>query len=248
MATLVLEHSDLARSARLGAALRDHGHRLDIRRLHRGERVPADLDGIDGIVVMGGGFDPVDDTQPWMGAELALLKAAHEAQTPILGICLGCQLLARALGGSVERLEGGIEFGWHEVALTPVGREDPLLQGIPWRSMQIHHHAWHVTKLPEGAKPLARSARTPIQAWTCGVRTWGIQYHPEASAETIRRWMDEEPQVLAESGQARDAVEAASAAHDVDHARLADRLFERVALLQMPLDRRFAGIAKALHH
>lgn len=248
MATLVLEHSEVSRSNRLGAVLRDHGHKLDIRRLHRGEDVPTDLEGIDAIVVLGGPHRPDDDEQPWMAPELALLRAAHESEIPIFGICLGSQLLARALGGEIAKLDGGLEFGWHEVMLTPAGREDPLFAGIPWTSMQLHHHRYHIATLPPGARVLAKSEKTPVQAWSMGLRTYAVQYHPEAYADTLRTWMDDEPEVFDESGQTRDEVERGIDAHDADHERLAQRLFERIALCLMPLDRRFAGIAKAVHH
>lgn len=240
MPTLIIEHSDSARSARLGVLLRDQGHRFQTCRIHHGETVPSSLEGIDGIVVLGGAADPDSDDAAIMG-ELELLRQAHAAALPILGICLGSQLLCRALGGEIAKLDGPIEAGWHDVDLTPTGREDPLFTGIPWTSKQIHWHRWHASKLPADARVLASSERTPVQAWSLGLRTYGIQYHPEADGQALLRWADEDAAALSEAGINRADLEAGNTEHDAVHDRLATRLFERVAMVLMPVDRRFAG-------
>jgi GMP synthase-like glutamine amidotransferase len=247
MATVIFEHSAVTGSDRLGVVLRDHGHKLHVIRPDLGEAIPTDLDGIDAIVACGGPQAPNEDLD-WIDAEMELMRAAHEASVPMLGLCLGCELLGRALGGKLDQLEGGIECGWHEVTLTPAGREDPLFQGLPWWSMQAHWHRWHVAELPEGARILAKSERTPAQAWALGLRTYGIQYHPEAYARTIEQWAADEPETLKEVGMTAEQLRAANEQHDAVAERLALRLFERVALLLMPLDRRYAGISKDLHH
>ena len=244
MATLILEHSDLARSNRLGIVLRDQGHRLDIRKLHRGDAVPSDLDEIDAVISMGGGMAPDDTSPAWYTPELELIRAAHAAQLPVLGICFGSQLVGQALGGEVATLDGGIELGWHDVNLTPLGRDEPLFAGIPWTSKQMHWHSYHVATLPADSRVLASSARTPHQAWMCGLRTLAIQYHPEAFAETLLSWADDEPQSVSAAGTTRDALVADNERYDADHARLATRLFERIALMLMPIDRRYAGAGR----
>jgi len=267
MATLIIEHSDSAGSDRFGEVLRDYGHRIEIIRVHCGDAVPADLGRIDAIVTCGGPQSPVDDEPTWIEPELKLLRLAHEASLPVVGICLGCQLLARALGGELDRLkcndamrhpgaaaldgesrpESGLECGWHEVMLTPVGREDPVFAGIPWKSMQVHWHRYHVATPPEGARVLARSAGTPVQAWSLGLRTYGIQYHPEAYVETIDRWAREEPDALRDVGLTPEALRRDTERYYASFDRLARRLFESMALLVMPVDRRY-GVAKEIHH
>jgi len=248
MPTVILEHSDLARSNRLAAVLRDYGHRLEIRRLHRGDPVPTDLDGVDALISAGGAVSPDDDTPPWMAAELELMRAVNDAARPLFGICLGCQLLARALGGKVGRMEGGIECGWNEIALTPAGREDPLFAGQPWRFRQPTWHRFHVEEVPPGARILAANDRSPVQAWGLGLRTYAVQYHPEAYVETVESWADDEPDALAEAGITRETLRRQHAEHAETAARLAQRFFEALALVVMPVDRRYAGIAKDLHH
>ena len=104
MPTLIIEHSDLTGADRLGEVLRDRGHRLNIVRLHRGDALPNDLDEVDAVITCGGPQDPCDDSVEWMSGQLDLLRRADALQMPVVGICLGSQLLARALGGSVAKI------------------------------------------------------------------------------------------------------------------------------------------------
>jgi GMP synthase (glutamine-hydrolysing) len=251
MATLVIEHSDVTGSDRLGEILRDHAHRLVVIKAHQGEAIPADLDGIDALVSCGGPQSPLDDSLDWLEPEMNLLRLAHEAELPVVGLCLGCQLLARALGGEVAPLDAAdgptIEAGWHPVKLSPVGREDPIYVGIAWESMQLHWHRFHVTTPPPGARVLASSARTPVQAWTLGLRTYGLQYHPESFAHTLEAWADDDPAALEEAGITREQLRADTEQHYPAFERLAKRLFEAMTLLLMPVDRRY-GLVKDLHH
>lgn len=248
MSILVFEHSDSSGAERLGQTLRDYGHRLSIIHLHDGDDVPPDLDDIDGIISCGGPQSAYDDSIEWLEPQMRLIREAHEAQMPVVGLCLGCQILARALGGKVERMSGPIEFGWHEVKLTAAGREDPLHAGIAWNSLQFQHHRDHVSQLPPGAKLLASSARCTVQAWMLGLRTYGFQYHPEVTPATIERWAREEPEALDESNGTVDQLRTQTEAHYPAFERLSERLFESIALFLMPVDRRYQGLVKDLHH
>jgi len=247
MAIVILEHSPSTGAMRLAAALRDYGHRLRVIELHAGAAVPADLDDTDGIVATGGAYS-ANDNEPWMEPEMKLLAMADEVQLPVIGICLGSQVLARALGGEVGPMEGGIELGWHEVALTPAGAEDPLYAGIAWTSMQFHWHQDQVTKVPDGARVLATSQRCQTQAWACGLRTYGFQYHPEVYAETPEAWAARHPDDLLKAGITLDALKTGTAEHYRAFERLSCRLFESIAMLLVPADRRYQGLVKDLHH
>ena len=250
MAIVILEHSPSTGAMRLAAALRDYGHRLRVIELHAGAAVPADLDDTDGIVSTGGNFS-ANDNEPWLEPEMKLLVQADEAQLPVIGICLGAQVLARALGGEVGPTnggEGGIELGWHEVALTPAGADDPLYAGIAWTSMQFHWHRDEVTKMPDGARVLATSQRCQAQAWTCGLRTYGFQYHPEVYAETAAAWAALHPDDLDKAGITLDELKTRTAEHYPSFERLSRRLFESIAMLLVPSDRRYQGLVKDLHH
>ncbi len=239
MATLVIEHSDIARSARLGMMLRDAGHRLDVRRPVSGDALPTSLDGIDAVVVLGGDPDPMDDGPSWMTPELELLRAAHDGGVPLFGICLGSQLIARALGGEVKKMDGDIELGYCEIRLTPAGRDDPLFAGQPWSQKQIQWHRYHASTLPAGARVLAGNERTPHQAWAVGMRTYAVQYHPEFTKDIVHACMDDGPGDLSEARLSREAMEKQIDDCHVDYARRSSLFFERMVQLLMAVDRRY---------
>ena len=247
MSIVILEHGPSTGAMRLAAALRDYGHRIRVIELHAGAAVPADLDDTDGIVATGGNYS-ANDTEPWLAPEMEFLARADAAQLPVIGICLGSQVLARALGGEVAPMEGGIELGWHEVALTPAGAEDPLYAGIAWTSMQFHWHQDQVTKMPEGARVLATSERCQTQAWACGLRTYGFQYHPEVYADTAAAWAARHPDALLEAGITLDELKTRTVEHYPSFERLSRRLFDAIAMLLVPSDRRYKGLVKDLHH
>lgn len=239
----------------MGEKLRSYGQHLEVLRLDQGDALPADLREVDGVVAAGGPQSPLDDSLPWLADEIAFLRAASEAHLPVVGLCLGCQLLGRALGGQVRPLAGegdeqsaAIELGWHEVKLTPTGREDPIYAGIAWQSLQMHWHRFQVTDLPPGARLLASSRICRIQAWARGQRTYGFQYHPEVYPETIEAWADDGREDMTEAGISRDELKRQTEKNYPGFARLADRLFERISLVLMAPDRRYAGLTKDLHH
>lgn len=248
MSILVFEHSSLAGVERLGRALNDCGHKLNILRLHDGDQVPGDLDDCDGIISMGGPQSAAEDSAPFMAEEMNRLREAHQRGLPVVGICLGSQMLARALGGKVEKNPAGIELGFTEVKLTPVGREDVLHAGLAWSSMMMQHHRDHVSQLPSGARLLASSSKCKVQAWALGLRSYGFQYHPEVSTDNIEAWIRDEPEALQEAGLTAAQLHEQVAQHYPAFERLTDRLFDAIALFLMPVDRRYKGLVKDLHH
>ncbi|HWB20800.1 MAG TPA: type 1 glutamine amidotransferase [Phycisphaerales bacterium] len=248
MAVLVIEHSPATNAERLAQTLNNYGNRLRYVKLHENNSLPGDLDDVDAVITCGGPQSAYDDSLPWLQAECALLKQAHEKSLPIIGLCLGSQVLARALGGAVEKMPGGAEIGWHELKLTPAGREDPLHAGIAWQSMQLHWHADHVSKLPPGARLLASSKKCTTQAWAIGLRTYGFQHHPEVTLPTFRSWIDQEPQKFKDAGNSLDEFNRQCEELFPAFERLSQRLFEAIALFLMPVDRRYHGAVKDLHH
>lgn len=151
---------------------------------------PPPLDELDALMVFGGSMHPdQEEDHGWIPAELAVLRRALDAGTPVLGVCLGAQLLARAAGARVGPAREA-EIGWHAVELTDAGRADPVLGTLPPRveAFQWHHYAFDV---PPGATELARSPVCP-QAYRLGDRAWGIQFHAEVRRAMVEDWLEED--------------------------------------------------------
>jgi GMP synthase (glutamine-hydrolysing) len=232
MAIIVTQHSDNCLAARLGAVLRDHGHRLDFIRPDRGEAFPTDLEEVDGVVSLGGPQN-LDEDHPWMAGEMDLLRLAHEQRRPIVGICLGAQLLASALGGEVTKLEKP-EVGMHPLSLAHGGMVDPIFAGVGWRTPMFHSHTRWISKLPADAALLASSPQCQTQAFCVGSSSYGFQFHFEAYRSTMRLWADQSPQHLEEAGVARADYDATCDAEYEAFARISDLLCLRLATLLVP--------------
>ncbi|MDP7005682.1 MAG: type 1 glutamine amidotransferase [Phycisphaerales bacterium] len=237
MSILIIEHSDLTGSDRLGQRLLEDGHLLNVVRVHLGEKLPEDLNEIDGVISCGGPQDPTSD-EPWVEQELKLLHDADALELPIFGLCLGCQLLAKALGGDVSKSEKP-EIGWYDLNLTPVGRSDFILSGQPWIGPQLQWHHWQVKSLPEGATLLASSELCKIQAWTKGVNTYAVQFHPECTEKTIELWIDDDAEQLQSANISPETIRADTDKYFADYERLTNRLFDAISQLLMPMRARF---------
>ncbi len=160
--------------------------------------------GADAILVLGGAMHPDEEQRhPWLAGELRLLEQALERGTPVLGVCLGAQLLARAAGASVHPSTEP-EVGWHGVELTDAGAADPVLSALPGRfqAFQWHHYTYEI---PTAAEELARS-RVCTQAFRIGSAI-GIQFHAEVTSETIESWLGDDPDEVADP----DALRAETA-------------------------------------
>jgi GMP synthase (glutamine-hydrolysing) len=156
-------------------------------RIDQGEPVPTpdDVAAMTGLVVMGGPMS-VHDPLPWLAEERALIKAAYRAGIPVLGICLGAQQLALALGGEVTTGPEP-EVGVGEVHLTNNCRHDPLFGPAATPLPCFHWHRDTFT-LPEGAIPLATSEQYEQQAFRVGERAYGLQFHVEVTASLVAHW------------------------------------------------------------
>jgi GMP synthase (glutamine-hydrolysing) len=187
-------------------AVADAGHVLERWQVPDGGSPEAATD-FDAVLVFGGSQHPdQDDRFAWLRHEESFLQDVLEAGVPVLGVCLGAQMLARAAGASVGPAREA-EIGWHDVSLTPPGAADPVLGVLPPRStvFQWHHYTF---ALPPGATALAQSD-VCLQAFGLRVRpAWGIQFHAEVTAEMLSAWIEEDPDDLPMSPEALRAESA----------------------------------------
>ena len=152
-----------------------------------GEPVPTRLDGADGLVVLGGVMDADEtDDYPHLLATMDLLRDAADREVPALGICLGAQLAAAALGGRAYPGPAGEELGWTKVELTEAGRADPVTGALtePAELFEWHHDTFDP---PPGATLLASGAVYPSQAFRLG-SVVAVQFHPEVDGPLLRGW------------------------------------------------------------
>jgi GMP synthase (glutamine-hydrolysing) len=198
---LVLQHHEADPPAAIATALQAGGFRVHLVRAHDGQPIPASPGDVraSAVVTIGGPMS-ADDTRahPFLLAERRLLEAAVRARVPVLGVCLGGQLLASVLGAEVRRSDRK-EIGWHPTSLTPDAAEDPLFAGEAPTFVPFHWHG-DLFEAPPGAVSLARSALTPVQAFRHGDRAYGLQFHLETNHALVRTMLASFPAELAEEG------------------------------------------------
>jgi GMP synthase (glutamine-hydrolysing) len=186
------------------------GSGLPYRSLRAWDERVEDLDVRDfaAIIPMGGNAHAWDeDGVPLLKAERLLLRNAVEEDVPVFGICLGAQLLARALGGEV-RTAAEPEIGWIDIVPTEEAPHDPIFRHL---TNPTGVYQWHydVFEPPAGARVLAQSALAPNQAFRIdGAEAWGIQFHPEATPELWELWIARHPDEVREAGVDVDALRA----------------------------------------
>lgn len=188
MKLLVFQHLACEHPGSLRGLLQDAGLSWDTVELDEGEAIP-DLKDYDALWVMGGPMDVWDvEEHPWLVAEKAAIrKWVRELKKPYLGLCLGHQLLADALGGTCGP-QRPPEVGIYDIALTDQGLEDPLMKGLPRRQKCLQWHSVQVAQAPEEAVVLARSPNCRVQAMRVGTHAWSMQYHVEVEADTVENW------------------------------------------------------------
>lgn len=174
-------------------------HRTDFRtiRLFHGETPYEDWGRVRALLILGGPMNVSDeDRYPFLRWEKTIIRAAIQDEVPVLGICLGAQLIAAALGTNVY--PGPVkEFGWYPVSITPHGQVDSLLGYLPEKPIVFQ---WHGDgfDLPPGALRLASSVDYENQAFRVGKKIYGLQFHLEVTPPMIERWIDERSKDLAQ--------------------------------------------------
>ena len=189
MRVLAVNHGPQVRSELFGDVIVEAGHELLEWELPAQGRPPV---GFDAVLVLGGGMNVGEELEhPWLHDEYDLLRGWVEAETPLLGICLGAQTLAHAFGARVARAPAR-QMGFREVHLTEAGKSDPLLGALPARfdALLGNEYAFEV---PASAIELARSD-IQSQAFRLGRKAWGVQFHPEARQSQFLKWFEAEPE------------------------------------------------------
>jgi GMP synthase-like glutamine amidotransferase len=189
MRVLAIVHQRDAGPGVFADAIRSCGAELEFWMPPGAEAPPRDPRGYDAVLVFGGAMHvDQEDRNPWLSGEKRLLEGLLGEPVPVLGVCLGAQLLAEA-AGAAPRPASLPEIGWHEVELTPEAVSDPLLAPLAPRFLAFQWHSYEFP-LPPEATLLARSASC-LQAYRLGDAAWGIQFHAEVTREDAETWIDD---------------------------------------------------------
>ena len=185
---LVFQHVPYEPLGTLDPLLKEAGFRIRYVNFGRAPEARPHLERYEALIVLGGPMNSDQiDTYPNLLTEVDIIREALDRDMSILGICLGAQLLAKALGGSVAR-NARREIGWYDVELTAAGRSDPVLEAFSARQEVFQWHEDGIS-LPPGVVRLAGSEISPVQAFRHGAHAYGFQFHLEASLPLIERWL-----------------------------------------------------------
>jgi GMP synthase-like glutamine amidotransferase len=201
------------------ATLRACGLELEERHAVNGDPLP-DLGDVDGLVVLGGEMSVADGADV-LAEEIALLRRAIGAGVPVLGICLGAQLLARAAGGEVRHSGRSVE--WRELALTAAAAGDPLFGWLPEPVPALHWNEDVIVAVPPGAVELLARGGDGVEAFRVGDAAWGVQFHPDVDAAALDGWYVDFAGYL--GAVDADALKAEDRRREPDQQRVSRALF-----------------------
>ena len=210
----------------VGRWLMELGFAIEIIRAYDGETIPSDLPPrVKGVIALGGAMGALDDhLHPWLATERVLLKKLVSEDVPVIGICLGAQLLGAALGGEISRLRDN-EIGIYEI--TQVAEDSIMSVGVSALTTQWHED--YVSVLPQGATLIASSDNCPTQIYRVGELTYGLQCHPEADASIVSLWENKPDNAFKNFEKSTDTVSIAETvkAREVDLEALWKPLIQR---------------------
>lgn len=199
---LLLQHLQIEPAAIIGAMIEEAGHCIEPVRMDRGESVPQSLSGFDGVIVMGGPMSANDLHLSFVTDEIELLREAIKIDLPVLGFCLGAQLLARAAGAEIVTSPVR-ELGWYPVQKTRDSADDPLFRALDDDGLMVFQWHGETFTLPDSATLVATHPVVPRQAFRIGSSQYGLQFHIEVDRPIIESWIeagDGERAVLGEAG------------------------------------------------
>jgi GMP synthase (glutamine-hydrolysing) len=227
---IVLQHVACETLGTIERALSARGLTPRYVRIDAGEVVPRELGEAGGLIVMGGPMSVYErDRLLHLQEEMTLIQSALDAGRPVLGVCLGSQLLAQTLGGEVRPGERK-ELGWHRVRLTTAAQDDPLWHGAPAEFIGFHWHG-DVYDLPPGAVPLAASDQTACQAFRWGRSAYGVLFHMEVDASLVDAMATTFADELAQTGSDLATIRSGAQQHLAALQSVGKRFFDRWAEL-----------------
>jgi len=221
----VLLHADPETPGLIAEILDRRGIEMETIRGYAGERIPASMGGRDALVVMGGPMGVYDQGRlPFLRDEIGLIGDAVRSGKPVLGVCLGSELLAAALGAKVEPARK--EIGWYSVTLTDAAAHDPIWRDVDQEIAVFHWHG-DAFQLPRGAVPLASSALTPHQAFRHGRASYGLLFHMEMDEAMVRAMVESFGEELREAGADGDRILAQAPSAVREMRRVGSIVFDR---------------------
>lgn len=225
---LVFQHVAAEPLGTLDRLIRRRGHRIKFVNFERHPDAEPCIDRYRGLIVLGGPMNVEDHAhRKHLLTEMRTIEAALKQEKPVLGICLGAQLLAHVLGAPIRR-QREAEIGWYDVVTTQAGQADPVLAPLGSQAPLFQWHKY-TFEIPAGAQHLARSPVCPNQAFRYGSNAYGFQFHLEANQALIERWLS--------TPAYQDELQAAGLAQDPETIRA--RTAHEVAVMEQCAERVF---------
>ena len=222
---LVIQHVAHEDAGVFGPMIPAAGFDPVVVHLHEQQPVPEDAGRFAGILIMGGPMNvSQQELYPFIAEELKLIEQAAGENIPVLGVCLGAQLVAEATGGRAYAGDE-IEIGWYDVNLTGAGRKDKLFEGFPEKLTAFQWHGQTFSPPLEGVL-LAGSDSYPNQAFRAG-SAWGVQFHLEVTAAHVKEWVRRSRDEVIQAGADPDEIVARSGEHLAELTPLAGKMFGR---------------------
>jgi GMP synthase (glutamine-hydrolysing) len=225
----VLQHHPIENLGTIAEALQGAALAWQYIRIHEGHPVPKDMKGAGGLIVMGGPMAVYQtDHYPFLRDEMQLVEQAVREELPVLGVCLGAQIVAAALGAKVTRNPAGKEIGWRPVTLSDAALEDRLWRGVAPTITPFHWHG-DIFEVPASAVSLASSEKTPCQGFRYGNSVYALQFHIEVTPESVAAMAAEWPRELEKEKISAAEMIGATAGHVPELELLSDAIFGRWA-------------------
>lgn len=227
---LALQHADPEHPGLIADAVHGIGGTLETVRGDLGQTAPSSLEGYSGLIIMGGPQSVYEeDTFPYLRDEKRLVRQAIDNNIPLIGVCLGSQIIADVFGAEVHP-SGGVEIGWKDVTRSAEITDDPVLSPLPQTFTPLHWHG-DVYDLPDGATSIGSSEMTPVQGFTYGETTYALLFHLEMTGQQITEMATLFPDDVRRGALQPETLLSETPAHTAALKPIASEIFTRWAKL-----------------